>query len=215
METHTHIEIWLTPPSSGWPAIFFLRQDRRAGGVIVTGLQLITTSVWAAYTRTLGGKWTRWKTRILLWRLMMGCPACAAGRPAPAGIFLVFPIHPPVSWIHMDSEEKCIWPFSYITGVMEQGGEEEGFFLIVYCVDKVQQRESCVILNYKLQLCSRWTRVFFLLRWCEVKAFGFFFHSIPVHLQAQFTLAHRRHFHFQTFHSNSFSYTHPSAGPIL
>jgi hypothetical protein len=26
----------------------------------------------------------------------------------PAGIFLVFPIHPPVSWIHMDSEETCI-----------------------------------------------------------------------------------------------------------
>lgn len=71
------------------------------------------------YTITLGeGKWTRWKTRILLWHLMMGCPACAAGRPGGrlAGIFLVFPIHPPVSWIHMDSEETCIWPFSYITG---------------------------------------------------------------------------------------------------
>lgn len=36
------------------------------------------------------------------------------------------------------------------------GGEGEVFFSIVYCVDKVEQRESCVILNYKLQLYSRW-----------------------------------------------------------
>jgi hypothetical protein len=153
---HTH---WnLTHAAQLRPANIFLRQDRRAGEVIVTGLQLITL-VWAAYTITLGeGKWTRWKTRILLWRLMMGCPACAAGRPAGRN-FSCFPYS---SARQLDSYGE--WGKMYLTFFVcnrprwgdGAGGEGEVFFSIVYCVDKVQQRESCVILNYKLQLYSRW-----------------------------------------------------------